>query len=98
MLTTQLYIFFQSNTKLGSQRHRGFRLTYAPFGRVSTTNDDVATTTTERPIRELQSFTIHLLIDEPLQVNETWHTIKVLLASSANKFAHDRNMSLTNAT
>lgn len=98
MLTTELYIFFQSNTKLGSQKHRGFQLTYAPFGRVATENDEQTTTTTVRPIRELQSYTIYLNIAEPLQVNETWHTVRGLLASSANQYTHAHNLSVTNAT
>lgn len=98
MLTTELYILFQSNTKSGSQKHRGFQLTYTPFGLVATENENQTPTTTVRPIRELQSYTIHMQIEEPLQVNATWHTIKGLLASSANRYTQAHNLSVTEAT
>lgn len=107
LLTNDMIVRFQSNATVDRQKHRGFRLTCTPFGPVppSETGGDTniengtatTKTTTMRPVRDLQSHTIYLLIDEPQQVNETWTLMKRLLAACANEYILAQNLSLTRA-
>lgn len=82
--TTTFSVRFVSQHAEGSEHdHKGFRLTYAPFGTVV---EPTTTTTTEPPVPQEEYQWIRKEISVGMMDPLTWSRIKVQLANATNMF------------
>ncbi|XP_053673128.1 uncharacterized protein LOC128723416 [Anopheles nili] len=91
--TTFFTIHFvaQQNSDV-EQKHRGFKLTYAPFGEV---NSPTTPTTTEAivPQEELQWASKEIVMTpELMEMPSTWEEIKVALSNASNQYIENHNL------
>ncbi|XP_050100601.1 uncharacterized protein LOC126581164 [Anopheles aquasalis] len=92
--TTYFVIHFVAQQEPDAeQKHRGFRLSYAPFGEL---NSPTTPTTTEVivPQEELQWTTKELVITSAMmEMQSTWSTIKDALSNASNLYIAKHNLS-----
>lgn len=92
--TTTFSIRFLSQHKEGSEPHghRGFRLTYAPFG---TRMEPTTTTTTEPPVpqEEYQWIRKEISVSQTMMLAlDTWSKVRAELANASNMFVEKHKL------